>query len=188
MRLRLNTLGIILGSFFGVVYGVSVFIFWHQGDGPFIYYQQFATWVPIILVSLMVTGWYWRKTNGDNPLTFIQGLQFAFLAYIIFELITLVANVILHNFLDTGLYDRGLLFSMNEQKQYNVNHGASPGEIKQIQDSIDYTTSHPQKGMPTVQILLGFGEALMGAFFKAMLVGFIIQKKDVKAAISRGNA
>lgn len=188
MRLRLNTLGVILGLFFGIVYGASLLIFWRQGDGAYINYQRFATWVPIILLSLMATGWYWRKSNGDNPLTLIQGLQFAFLAYIIFELITLVSNVILHNFLDTGLYDRGLLFSMNEQKQYNISHGASPGEIKQIQDSIDYTTSHPQKGMTTIQILLGFGTALMGAFFKAMLVGFIIQKKAVNTTISRGNA
>jgi hypothetical protein len=188
MRLSLNKLGIVLGLFFGVAYAASLFICWHLGVTPYVYYQRFATWIPLILGTLILLGWNWRKRNGDNPLAFLQGLQYAFIAYILFEVITLLSNIVLHNFLDTSLYDKGVLFSLNDQLVYNQTHGGSADKINEIQSSIDYTKAHPTKGMPAIQLLLGFGQSIIGSFFKSMLVGFIIQKKDVNASISRGNA
>jgi hypothetical protein len=188
MRLRFNTLGIFVGLFFGIVYGTFAFISGHAGVASVARYQNISTFYPVILATLVLLGLYWRKSNGSKVLTFLEALQYAFIAYVIFELILLVVNITLFNVMDPTLYDKTVLYNLNEKLNFAQTHNAPSDAIKEIQDSIDNTTAHPQKGMSAIQILIGLGQDLVVSFIKAMLVGFVLQKKDANATLSRGNA
>ena len=172
MRLSLNTLGIILGVFFTVVYGTFSLFTWHRGVDAYVAFLPFAKfgWETIVVILLIGAGLWWRQ--GYMP--FKRGVQYAFLAYVIYELGYALVNVVIYDILDKGFNHGVIVTSLQKELAQSVKMGLT---TEQIKDTLATEEAHPSGPITFLQLLLGFGQSLLFDFIKSMLVALAIQKK-----------
>jgi hypothetical protein len=174
MRISLNRLAVYLGIIFVIVYSWSGYFAWSRGIDVFAVYMRLSLFIPLIFVTLIVLGWYHRQQNAEPYLSFKQGLQFAFIAYMIFEVGMLVFNITLYNFVDKTLY-----FKLEEYNLLQTQAGLVKMHIedKSVADALDKVRKDPIKDLTVMQILIGVGQDVIWYFLKSMGVGIILQRK-----------
>lgn len=172
MRLTLNTLGITLGILFTVVYGAVSVITWHQGVQTYVSFLPWMKfgWETLAFLVLIGAGLAMRK----GPLGFKSALQYAFIAFLIYEVGYALFNILIYNILQKDFNHLVTVESLNRLITQSEHVGAP---VDQAKDSLGKELAHPSGPLTFLQLLLGFGQSILFDFVKSMLIAVVIQKK-----------
>lgn len=172
MRLTLNTLGIILGIFFTIVYGAVSLVTWHQGVVTYVSFLPWMKfgWETLVFLILIGVGLASRK----GPLGFKSALKYAFVAYLIYEAGYAFSNILIYNILQKDFNHLETVESLTRLVQQSERLGAP---VDQVKDSLSKELAHPSGPLTFLQLLLGLGQSILFDFVKSMLIAVVIQKK-----------
>jgi hypothetical protein len=84
MERNTNSLAIKFGITGGLIFAILAFACWAGGINFFANFLMIYTWVPVILVLVLIGAFRRRKQLGGY-MSFKEALVFAFLAYVIYE-------------------------------------------------------------------------------------------------------
>jgi hypothetical protein len=164
--------GLKFGLIIGVVELVIMYGSYYSGMNNFVAVQFISKFIPYSLLILIIGGLNLRKKNGGY-LTLKQGLQFAFLAYIISALMVAIGVYILFNIIDKDLTEKTMAISMERNTKMMEQLHVPQNEID---ESIAQAKETKQTGFR--EIFLGFGYSVIIGFIKSMLIGFVIRKEN----------
>src|SRR5688500_15004734 len=88
---------------------------WAMGIDTFINVTSIATFVPYIIITLIIAGFSLRKRN-QNVLVFKDAMKFTFLTYVIVALITGIATYILYNIIDKDLTEKSFQIGLEKTR------------------------------------------------------------------------
>src|SRR5687768_10989545 len=103
-------LAMLFGSYY---YGIDLFLF---------VLQVVIRWIPYVLLTLLITGLTLRKDLGGF-LSLKEGLQFAFLAYVISGVMVAVGTYILYNYVDKDLTAKSIEIGIERTKTIMAANG-----------------------------------------------------------------
>lgn len=175
MRLSLNSLGIILGISFSIVYAAISLGTWHAGVDTYVAYLPYMTfiWTPLTIVLAIAGGLLKR----EGYLSFKRALQYAFLAFVVYEVGYGIVNVVIYDILDKTWNHQVSLVSLQNLLAKSIKLGLS---TDQISDSLAKEKANPSGPLTFMGILIGFGQGILMDFVKSMVVALVIQRR-VKA-------
>jgi Protein of unknown function (DUF4199) len=160
---------------FGVIAGLIFAAFsmgtYYTSINSFASFSLLYTWIPSIFILILVGSFMARKKAGGY-LEFKQALQYAIIAYLIYELIYAIVTYILYVAIDKNLTQKLLDVIMQKTTQWMKSFGSSDA---QINDAIAKSKQgNVQTGIR--EILIGIGWAMLLNFVKALIIAFIIKK------------
>jgi len=173
-----NTLAIRFGIIAGLLFSALYFGCWAAGIKTFSSFLIWYTWLPVIFVLVLVGAFQRRKQLGGY-MTFKEGLMFAFLAYVIYELFYALTTIILFKWIDPEAQQKVLIEIMDTTRSMMEKFGASDS---QIDDALKRAQDDSEKTYSYGQIALGFGLALIYDFIKSLIIALISQRKKPEFA------
>jgi hypothetical protein len=149
-----------------------MYISYALGINTFIDVTMVEKVLPYMIIVLIIAGLQLRKKNG-NYLSMKQGIQFAFLSYVVAAVLVAVGTYILYNVVDPNLgqitFEKGLKRTTELMEKI----GAPKKDIdKSIADARKDGAETDFK-----HIFLGMGLGLIWDFMKSLLVALIIRKE-----------
>lgn len=134
---------------------------------------QFITgFIPYMIIVLIIYGFQLRKRNG-NFLAFKEGLQYAFVSYIIAALLIAIGTYILYNVIDKNLTERVFDASIEKTRHMMERMGAPEEQITKTLDD----TAKGKKETNLKNIFLGTGWDLIWSFVKSLIIALIIRRE-----------
>jgi hypothetical protein len=173
MNISLKTLGIYIGIFFGLVFIVLSFCFWKMGPDAYVGFLWYSTWMPVLFLGLGIAGWIWRQSTG-LVLPFKVVLQYAFIAYLVYEVAYAGVTVILYDFIDKSLYYNTLKISLIHTKERMAQLHLPDVDI---QEAIRQEQQDENKGFTLAQVGMGIAQSILWDFMKSVLIAIVIQRK-----------
>lgn len=163
-------------KFGGILSAVALLIMfgsWAAGIDTFSTVTMVTTFVPYMIILLLVGGFDVRKRNGGY-LKFKEAIQYSFLAYVVVAVVVAIATYILYNFIDPELTQKSFEQGMNFTRNFMEKMGASEADIeKAMADAEGKKESNTSIGT----ILMGTGLGLIWDFVKALLISLVIRKE-----------
>jgi hypothetical protein len=159
--------GIINGLIETAIYYCSYYI----GFDTFMKATSFQRYIPYMMIILVLGGLYLRKRR-NGYLDFKEGIQFAFLAYVIAGLISAIGIYILYNQVDPELTGKSIDYTVKVMEEKMQVMGSGADEIKEMLDEA-------KKGARVTgfrEVFLGYGYQLIFGFISALIVAVIIKK------------
>jgi hypothetical protein len=161
----------------GLVNGIIalVILFWsYQGSiEVFNYVMIIARFTPYMMLIVIIYGFYLRKKNGQL-MTFKDALQYAFLSFVIADLMIAIGTYILYNVVDPDLTRRSIDFSAKKAEEGLAK--LDPEHRKDLAKEIeDLRKSDPHT--PLQKIVLGLGLELIVDFVKSLVIALIIRRE-----------
>jgi hypothetical protein len=138
----------------------------------FLSVKVISRFIPYIIILLLFGALTLRKKRG-NYLTLKEGLQFAFLAYIIAELMSAAGTYILYNVTDPELTRKSL--ALGEERTREMLE-----KLNTPKNEIDQEIAKIRKGSQTTglkQIIMGMGYELIFDFLKSMIIAFLMKRE-----------
>jgi hypothetical protein len=132
-----------------------------------------TTFIPYMIIILLVGGFAVRKLNGGY-LNFQEGLKFNFLAYAVAAVIVAVATYVLYNLIDETLTEKSAQIGLEKTRAMMEKFGASEEDIEKTMASS--AESMKQTGLK--EILMGTGLGLIWDFVKSLLLTLVIRKEE----------
>ena len=162
--------GVKIGIVNGAIAMLLMYGSYYAGLNSFVTTQFVSKFIPYMMVILIVYGFRLRKQNGGY-LSFKEGLQYAFMSYVIAAIVVAIGTYILFNIIDKNLTQKSFDLSLEKMKTLFHNMG-----IKE--EDIDKQTGakEPQK-TDFKNIFLGTGFGLIWDFIVSLLVTLIIRKE-----------
>jgi len=178
MRVSLNALGAYLGLAFALAYGAFSIGTFRAGVSVYVDFLPYATflWIPLMAVLLGVSGWIWRKRSGLEVFPFQRALQYAFLAYIVYELGYMLVNVVIYNIMDKGFNHAMQLTSLEKRLGQELQYGGKADGM--TTDQLAQEKAHPSGPFTFLQLSLGLGYGLVKDFVLSMLIALAIRRKS----------
>ena len=164
------------GLKFGLICGLSAVLImfgsWALGIKTFTAVQFYSTFIPYMIIILVIGGLQLRKQN-DGLLSFAEALKFNFLSYVIAAVIIAIATYILYNFIDATLTQQSAEIALAKSREFMEKMGASEEDIeKEIKKSAE-----SMKDTGFKKIILGTGTFLIWDFVKALLLSVALKKE-----------
>lgn len=162
--------GVKIGLINGAVALLLMYGSYYAGLDSFVTTQFFSRFVPYMMIILIIYGFQLRKRNGSY-LTFKDGLQYAFMSYVIVGVLMAIGTYILFNLVDPTLTQKSFDLSLEKMKHAFTNMGMSEEEIdkaigkKEVQKT-DFGT-----------IFLGTGIGWIWDFVVSLIVTLIIRRE-----------
>ena len=128
MKVNVVNEGVKYGSICGLIAVLLMYGSWAAGLNTFVSVQFWGTFVPFIIVILILAGLQLRKQN-DGILPFGQALKFTFLSYVVVAVITACATYILYNVIDKDLTQKSMQVAMEKTRLMMEKWGASEEDI-----------------------------------------------------------
>ena len=169
-------LALITGSAAGLLYTVALFISWKLGIGSLAVFMTWYTYLPLIFL-IIAGGAVWLRYNSTT-FDFKTALQYAVLAYFIFELLYAAANYGLFALVDKEANSLVIQQLLDESVRKMKATGVNEDKI-----SAAKTQAESMKGPLTFsQVLLGFGQNMILNFIKSIFIATITkQTQSTKA-------
>lgn len=161
-------IGLINGLFALVLMYGSYFI----GFDTFVNTQFITGFIPYMIIVLILYGFQLRKRNG-NFLAFKEGLQYAFVSYVIAAVLIAIGTYVLYNIIDKNLTEK--VFDASIEKTRNMMERMGAPE-----DQITKTLDDAMKGKKETNlknIFLGTGWDLIWSFVKSLIIALIIRRE-----------
>ncbi|WP_153798584.1 DUF4199 domain-containing protein [Foetidibacter luteolus] len=172
MKDIINSYGIKFGIINGLIAAGLMFGTWAAGLDVFVTYQFASSFIPFMIVILIIAGLNLRRNNG-GVLPFKDALRFAFLSYVIAAVIYAIGNYILFNLVDKELTEKAFNLSLEKTKLMME-------KLKTSDEEIEKTLEKAREGKGDTgfkTIFLGFGIGLIWDFVKSLLIAIIIRKE-----------
>jgi hypothetical protein len=166
------------GMKYGVICGLFAIVImygsWGMGLQTFVSVHFITTFIPFMIAILLIGGFQVRKKNGGY-LSFAEGIKFAFLAYVITEIILGIGTYILYNLIDKDLTIKSFKVGLEKTRAMMQSVGATPEQINKA--IADAEAKSPDKtGAGT--IFMGIGLGLIWDFIKSLLITLVIKKEE----------
>lgn len=173
MKPNLINEGLKYGSICGLIAVLIMYGSWAAGLNTFVAVQFWSSWIPYMIVILIVAGLSIRKQNGGY-LSFAEGLKFTFFSYVVVAVIMAIATYILYNIIDKDLTQKSMQIALEKTRVMMEKFGASEADISKAMKRTE------EKSMDTGigKILLGTGIGLIWDFIKSLLITLIIRKEE----------
>ena len=168
-----NSLAIRFGLIAGLLVTLLYFGSWAAGIKVFGNFLIWYTWLPVIFGIILIGAFQRRKQLGGY-MSFKEGLVFAFLAYVIYEVFYAVATLVLFRLIDPQLQDKVFIHVMEVTRNVMESVGA---EDSQIEDTLKKAQESNEESYTIKQIILGFGMSLIWDFIKSLIIALISQRK-----------
>jgi ABC-type antimicrobial peptide transport system permease subunit len=139
--------------------------------------KMFSFWLIIVFVILFIlfgvlAGLERKKTLGGY-MSFKEGLQAVFLAFVIGSLITTIYSYILYNFLDPTLPDQLKHYSLETTESWMRKFKAPQDQIDEQLDKV----AAQDFSMTLGKTVLNYLQGLIFYFVVAAIISLIIRKK-----------
>jgi hypothetical protein len=169
---QIKRMGLKFGIIAGLIELAIMFGSYYVDLNTFLSVKVVARLIPYIIILLLFGAHTLRKQRG-NYLTLKEGLQFAFLAYVIAELMSAAGTYILYNVVDPELTRKSLLLG-EERTRVMLEKLNTP------KTEIDQEIAKIRNGSQTTglkQITYGMGYELIFDFLKSMVIAFLIKRE-----------
>ena len=174
MKINLINEGAKYGLICGLTAVLIMFGSWTAGITTFTAVQFYTTFVPYMIVIILLGGFQIRKQN-EGFMSFAESLKFSFMAYVVAALLIAVSTYILYNVLDKELTVKSGQIALEKTRSMMEKFGASEEEIEKALKNSEGSMKETGLG----KIFLGTGLGLIWDFCKAMLISLVL-KKDQK--------
>ncbi len=165
------------GIKFGLICGLSAVLImfgsWTLGIKTYINVQFYSTFIPYMIVILLIGGFQLRKQNNEL-LTFADALKFNFLSYVIAAVIVAISTYILYNIIDKGLTQQSAEIALEKSRAIMEKMGSSEEDIEKALKS----SKESMQDTGFKKILLGTGLGLIWDFVKSLLLSLVIRKEE----------
>jgi len=162
------------GAKIGIINGAIVLLLMYagyfMGIDTFVTIQFTDTFLPYMIIILIIYGFQLRKRNGGY-LSLKDGLQYSFLSYVIAGLLVAVGTYILYNLIDKNLTQKSFDVSIEKMKAFSKNMGVPEDKIDE-----QLGTKQPQK-TTLGNILVGMGARWILDFVKCLIISLIIRRE-----------
>ncbi len=164
--------GLKIGLLNGAFALLVMFVGYWMGIQSYLDIKMAERFVPYMIIILLITGFSLRKKNGGY-LSFKQGLQFAFLSYVVAAIMIAVGTYVLYNLIDPELgkisFEEGL-----KRNRVLLEKLGTPE--KEIESNLARAR---KAGSDTgfKEIFLGMGLGLIWDFMKSLLISLVIRKE-----------
>ena len=170
---RIKAYAVRVGLILGLIELVMLFGSYYYGMDLFLFVIQVVLrWIPYIFLTLLITGLTLRKNLGGF-LTLKEGLQYAFLAYVIAAVMLAIGTFILYNYIDKDLTSKSIEIGIERTKAIMTANGNPQSEINTEIEKIRKS----QESTGLKHIILGLGLDLIFNFVKSMLIAFGIRRE-----------
>jgi len=164
--------GIKVGIINGLIALALMYGSYSMGMDVFINQQYLNTFLPYMIIVLLIAGFRLRKKNGGY-LSFKEAMQFTFLSYVIAAILIAIGTYILYNLIDKDLTEKSFALGIEKTRGVMERLGASDDEIEKTLGRME--NEKTETGFKT--ILLGTGLGLIWDFVKSLLITLIIRKE-----------
>lgn len=165
------------GVKYGVICGLSAVLLmygsWAVDINTFTSVMFASTFIPYMIIILLVGGFAVRKLNGGY-LNFQEGLKFNFLAYAVAAVIIAIGTYILYNIIDQTLTEKSAQIGLEKTRAMMEKFGAAEEDIEKTM--ANSAESMKQTGLK--EILMGTGLGLIWDFVKSLLLTLVIRKEE----------
>ena len=117
-------------------------------------------------------------------MSFKEGIQFAFLAYVIFEIFYAISILVLFRIVDPQLQDKVMPFVVEKMRSFMERYGISKDQMEEIAEKAKEGNANKY----TVgQVIMGFGFAIIYDFVKSVIIAAISQRRKPQVIIKESN-
>lgn len=166
---------LIIGVVAGLLYLTGLFVSYSMGVPSLGDFLTWYTWLPVIFLLVLGGAWFLR-TQSAEPLDLKPMLQYALLAYLIYELIYAGANYYLFAVKDRGLNDRLVEHLLKNSTAKMLEKGAGKDQIEAASDMADSARAP----LTFMQLLIGFGQNMILHFIKSIIIATITKQTITK--------
>ena len=164
--------GLKIGVINGLIGLLLMYGSYFMGLDAFINQQYLNTFLPYMIIILLITGFQLRKRNGGY-LSFKEAIKFTFLSYVVATVMIAIGTYILFNIIDKDLTQKAFVLGLEKSRAMMERMGASEEEIEKTIGKAD--SKNLETGLKTT--ILGTGTTLIFAFVKSLLISIIIRKE-----------
>jgi len=170
-----RNLSLITGATAGLLYVVLLFICWKSGMAALASFLTIYTWVPAVLLIIGFGAW-WLHSQDTVSTDFKAILQYALLAYLVFELIYAASNYSLFGLLDKKLNDQLVQYLLDSTKARLEKGGAGKDQITAVEDLADAG----RLPLTIKQTAIGLGQNLLIDFLKSLFIATITKQNFIR--------
>lgn len=163
---------IIAGVISAIIYAAFSFGTYYTSINSYVSFSYIYAFLPIIMIILIVMGFRLRKQFGGY-LNFKEVLQFAMVAYLIYEIVVAITTYVLFVVIDPQLTRKMLDVTM----QYTFKMMKQFGAPQQDIDEAIAKSKRQTENTNNKNIFLGVGINLVWDFVKSLLVAIIVRKE-----------
>ncbi|ULQ53907.1 DUF4199 family protein [Flavihumibacter fluvii] len=164
-------LSLITGATAGLLYAAILFATWRAGIATMASFLTIYTYLPAVLFIIGAGAW-WLKTNLPEEPDFKTFLQYALLAYLVFELLYAAANYSLFGVLDKSLNNKLVEHLLATTRTKLLNGGAGKDQLEAVEDLAN-TGRLP---LTLKQTAIGLGQNLVIDFLKSLFIATITKQ------------
>jgi hypothetical protein len=173
----IRKLSLITGAAAGLLYTLLLFITWKSGVPALAAFLTYYTWTPVVF--LIVLGGAWWIKNRIEPLADLKKvLQYALLAYLIYECLYAVSNYGLFGVLDKKLNDQLVQHLWDGDKAKMVEQGSSKERI----DAAAELADSARAPLTPKMVVQGFGQNMLLDFIKCLFIATITKQTNQQKA------
>lgn len=170
---RIKAYALRIGLIIGLIELAMLFGSYYYSMDLFLFVIQVVTrWIPYALLTLLITGLTLRKNLGGF-LSLKEGLQFAFLAYVISAVMLALGTYILYNYIDKDLTAKSIEIGIERTRAVMTANGDPQSDINSEIEKIRST----KESTGLKNIILGLGLDLIFNFVKSMLIALGIRRE-----------
>lgn len=162
--------GIRIGLINAAIALLLMFGSYYAGLEAFVTTQFIGGFLPYMIIILIIYGIQLRKRNGGY-MAFKEGLQYAFVSYVVVTILVAIGTYILYNVIDKELTQKSFDMGMERTRSFMERMGTPTEEVdKQIE----------KMGKPTTgskNFILGIGQDLIWHFVKSLLIALVIKRE-----------
>jgi hypothetical protein len=163
--------GVKIGLINGAIALVLMFGSYFAGIETFVSTEFISSFIPYMIIILIVYGFQLRKRNGGY-LSFKEGLQYAFMSYVIVTVLVGLGTYVLYNLIDKDLTQKSFEIGLERTRSFMQNLGVNPEEIDKEVERMG-----TPKDTGIANIFLGMGQQLIWHFVKSLLIALVIRRE-----------
>ncbi|ULQ57552.1 DUF4199 domain-containing protein [Flavihumibacter rivuli] len=171
-------LSVWVGLSAGLLYTLCLFITWKVGIESMAAFLTWYAYLPVIFVLVLGVAWWYRYSSGAF-LELKTVIQYALLAYFIYEMVYAVSNYVLYGLLDKDL-NANLVETLFRQSETEMRAKGGENIEARIEEARKLAES-AKKPLTLVQVLIGSGQNLILHFIKSVIIATIIKQTNPAA-------
>ncbi|MBC6489437.1 DUF4199 domain-containing protein [Flavihumibacter stibioxidans] len=171
----IRNFSLIIGVVAGLLYTAGLFVSYSMGVPSLGDFLTWYTWLPVVFLLVLGGAWWLRTQSAEAP-DFKPMLQYALLAYLIYELIYGGVTYYLFAVKDRGLNDRLVEHLLKNSTEKMLEKGAGKDQIEAATEMAD---SH-RAPLTFMQLLIGFGQNMILHFIKSIIIATITKQTITK--------
>lgn len=164
--------GLKYGAICGLILILISYTGWAMGIDAYAKLTFWTRLIPYMIVIIILAGLGIRKRNG-GILAFGDALKFAFLCYVVAEVLFAFSNVLLFNVIDKNFAQLVMENQLKKMSEMFVKFGQSQEKIDQ-----EIAKARTTNQMSVGKIFVGLGFVLIWDFIISLLISLVIRKEE----------